>query len=244
MTTEFLDDQFELAYPDGVEDHWWQQARCAMIGRQLRSITRPGFLVVDVGCGRGIEVKYLRSQGFECIGIERAHVRPIAGVEPYVFAGTSADGLPGEMRMQCGTILLLDVLEHVDDAVTFLTALPASFPNASSLLLTAPARTELWSDYDEFYGHRRRFTLGAVQELACRTGLRLRKATYLFHALYPAAGMMTRLSRARPTRIEAPSGSMRMLHRMFARILVLDGLLFPAWLPGTSIMAWCEIVRH
>jgi hypothetical protein len=48
-----------------------------------------------------------------------------------------------------GAILLRDVVEHIEDAGTFLRDLLRAFPNARHVLIAVPARMELWSNYDE-----------------------------------------------------------------------------------------------
>ena len=67
--------------------------------------------------------------------------------------------LPEEERRGVTTLLVLDVIEHLEDPIAFLREVLSSFPDVSSLIVTVPAREELWSAFDDFYGHHRRYTL-------------------------------------------------------------------------------------
>ena len=78
---------------------------------------------------------------------------------------TDARQLEVAQRNEVRTILLLDVIEHLEDPVAFLAELRSHFPALRHLLLTVPARQELFSNYDEFNGHFRRYDPALLREL-------------------------------------------------------------------------------
>ena len=66
--TEFNQQEFDLAYPPGVEFNYWTVARNRILWRAL---ARQGWLTgewVEVGCGRGIVLQFLRQRGLEVRG--------------------------------------------------------------------------------------------------------------------------------------------------------------------------------
>src|SRR5690242_8972877 len=111
--------QYALPYAPGVEDHFWHRARNRIVERHLRRSqavqARPAAVVLDVGCGPGIVVQHLREKGFDCYGVELGHpdVRPAA--KPFVQTGTEAIAVGRELRERTATILLLDVVEHIQE---------------------------------------------------------------------------------------------------------------------------------
>ena len=179
--TEFSGNQFALAYPDGIENHWWHLARNRIIASVIKAFAGSNASVLDVGCGQGIAVKYLRDEGIDCSGVEPGEVTPLIGIGDYVRVGIDAEGLPPSESARFDTILLLDVNEHVSEPVTFLQQLFVVFPNLSHVIITVPARRELWSNYDDFYGHYRRYTIEMLRDLSLELGVSHTWESYFFH---------------------------------------------------------------
>jgi SAM-dependent methyltransferase len=236
MNTNFCQNQFEYAYPDGIEHHWWQLARNSTVAHAIRKFAGPDAAVLDVGCGRGIAVKYLRDRGIDCTGVERAEALPISGAEQYIRVGVDVADLPKIDRQRYDTILLLDVIEHIPDPAAFLGNLADAFPNLRHIILTVPARQELWSNYDEFYGHFRRYTMKTVNDLAGQLGWKLTWQGYLFRLVYPIAWGLAKLGK-RETKLTAPIRVTKWLHKVISYVMILDYHLLPSHIGGTSILA-------
>lgn len=231
--------QYEENYPDGVEQSYWNLARNEVIRRGLGDVG----VVLDVGCGRGIVVDYLREHGVDCWGCEVGTPRPITErVAPHLFFGQDATELDSEFAKRVDAVLLLDVLEHLDDPEALLRACRARFSAARRFVVTVPARSELWTNYDDHFGHRRRYDLSSVRELlACLAPSQV-AAGYFFHALYPAIRVVAALGRKRTVEVGAPSGRLvRLAHRVLARGFDLDARVLPRWLPGSSILVVAEV---
>jgi hypothetical protein len=60
-------------------------------------------------------------------------------------------------------LLLADVLEHIDQPVSFLENLTLRFPSGTQVLITVPAFQFLFSSHDTFLGHHRRYTLQTLK---------------------------------------------------------------------------------
>lgn len=236
MKTVFSIEQFESAYPDGIENHWWYMARSRIVANAIRAFAGSGSSVLEVGCGRGVVVQSLRKEGIDCYGVELAKVSPVKTIEKYIHVGTDAIDLPVAERQRYDTILLLDVIEHISDPVNFLQDLCKVFPNLSCIVTTVPARPELWSNYDRTYGHHRRYMLEDLEKLSSQLCWHINRESYFFHLVYLPAWIMMKLNKNRKTIFFAPHGFFRLAHRLFSYFMLADYYLFPGWLPGTSIV--------
>lgn len=236
MKTTFSNDQYDLAYPDGVEYHWWNMARSAVVARVISECVSPSSVVLEVGAGKGVAVKQLRDLGVSCQGVELAAVEPLVGLEGVVATGLRAEDLSEVEREKFDVILLLDVIEHLPKPEEFIRELIASFPNLSTLFVTVPAGPKIWSNYDEFYGHHRRYTLNMLDQLAGALESKSVALSYFFHLPYVPARFMSLLKLKRGIRISPPKGLGMILHRAVAKVMMLDFLFIPRKTPGTSAL--------
>jgi len=237
--TAFRDDQFDLAYPEGISGDFWTLARNEIVRRRVLEGSIPSPLVLDVGCGRGITVEFLRKAGLECYGAERADPPLVAGIGDFVFRRADAFHLPLEFRGRVDTILLLDVVEHLPAPGEFLAECRRRFSRLSRIVVTVPARRELWSNYDAFYGHLTRFDRPSLLRLLGTLGARSVETGYFFHLLYPALRARLLLGRRRALALRSPR-RLR-LHRLMARAFSLEERLAPRGLVGTSLWARVDL---
>ena len=236
--TEFTSEQFANPYPDGIQHHYWTLARNAIILRTLRKqMTDPSGLVFDVGCGRGITINYLRRHGMNAIGADTGTPEPIApGVTSFLHLGQDALTLSAELRRQVRAVLLLDVLEHLPEPAGFVTSLAEAFENCRDIVITVPARQELWSNYDQYYGHFRRYDLASAAALFPAGLFEVTGARYLFRLLYLPARALALGKRGRAVSIAAPPAMMRPIHRLLAGYFRMESAMLPGSVPGTSML--------
>lgn len=237
--TEFDHDQYDEAYPPGIERSWWSRARNTMIGRAFRRHVPSNARVLEVGCGTGIVTAHLRSLGWEVTGVELG--RPTRGLHAaeHLLLGTDVFDLPLDQRTGYGVLALFDVLEHLEDPAGFLRRLLLHYPNAHTVIITVPARQELWTSFDEHYGHHRRYDLAMVRTLFATAGLTPVSVRYFFHTLYPAIAVNNLLrGRKRNIRFAAPApGLSSTLNAAVAACFAAEAALLPGALPGSSIIA-------
>lgn len=232
--TQFTDDEFALAYPPGVELHYWQLARNRIIQSQLEKFAPREARILEVGCGRGIVVSYLQARGFDCFGVELAALKVPETLKDRMFTGLRASELPRSLRQSFTVLLLLDVIEHIEKPEQFLSALLQDFPHVRMVIITVPARPELWSNYDTFYRHYRRYTLNALTTTMSSQSGRIRDLRYFCRLLYLPARLITTLAGKRTTSFSSPGRAIQGLHRVMGWLLVLDYALLPRRIPGTS----------
>jgi SAM-dependent methyltransferase len=239
--TQFEPEDFALCYPPGIENHYWTAARNHIIERQLKATELEQPRILEVGCGPGVVVAYLRERGYQCHGVELTGVVPRESVKDYVRTGIGASDIPRAERESFDTLLLLDVIEHLPDPSGFLSELKGAFPNASHVILTVPARQELWSNYDIFYRHYRRYDLEMLGAIIQGIGGTVLDMKYFFHLLYLPARIVVSLFQHRQVKIRAPRNGMKHLHSVICRICIADYSWVPGRVYGTSIICAAKL---
>ncbi len=236
MSTAFDQDQFMSIYPDGIAKHYWTIARNDIIYSQLKSAGLHTKKIVEVGCGRGVVVQYLLNKGVDITGVELADTQAYPGAENAVLLGQDALTLPQDQRETFEVMMLLDVAEHIEKPEAFIQMMLEAYPNVKHILLTVPACQELWSNYDVFNGHYRRYDRAALEELVQKFNWKSLGSRYFFHALYLMMKLIIKLSNSRETTIKAPNGFALVIHRIFHAILNLDFRLIPGNWKGSSLI--------
>jgi 2-polyprenyl-3-methyl-5-hydroxy-6-metoxy-1,4-benzoquinol methylase len=238
----FSPDQYADAYPPGSEHGYWALVRNRLIADALGEARDAGLWdgagpILEIGCGVGIVVSALRQRGFDAWGVDLAAPPVLAGVAPYVSLGCDAGDLAPTFRDQVTVLLLLDVIEHIAEPVPFLEAVAKSFPRCRCFVVTVPARAEVWSNYDEYYGHHRRYDRPSLARTLREAGLMPRTLSYFFRPLYAAALILAIARRKRAVLMQSPR---RLgVHRALAAALYgIERMLHPVpALPGLSLMA-------
>jgi SAM-dependent methyltransferase len=240
MRTSFNETDYALAYGSGVENHFWHVARNRIIERALRvsarELDRPDATILDIGCGPGIAVAYLRSKGFNCIGVESGAPSVRTGAMGFITVKTDAIDLRVEDRARVGTILLLDVIEHIRDPVTFLRNISEAFSHLERLVVAVPARMELWSNYDTFYGHFIRYDKASLRDVIDRAGFVVPSIRYFFNTLYAPMWLVSHVRKKRGLEMTPPRSVL--LHAFIGIAFALEARTpLLGHVPGTSLLA-------
>lgn len=183
---------------------------------------------VDAGAGTG---DYSRRLGPGCVWFDTGPVEP-GGVRASVLAMPFADG-------SIGTVLVRDVIEHVDDAVALDEAFRVLRPGGH-LLVTVPGWPSLWGPRDVAAGHLRRYRRRELRSVASNAGFRVVELRgYQFFLLPALIGvrLVARVSgQERPEREENVGG----LNRILTRINLFEAALArwsaPAPPTGSSLV--------
>lgn len=238
VSTQSEHGDFIGAYPDGIEHHYWSSARNRMIHRLIVQHGHADSPVLEIGCARGVVAQYLRNEGIDCWGVDLEPSAPMnESIAPYIQSGVDVFDLDADWLGRFKTVLLLDVLEHIEDPAEFLKLVMERIPSAHRVIITMPACMSLWSNYDEHYGHYLRYDRSSMHALADDSGSSIRSWGYAFRPLGLAGWLTARLRMNRSTTIQAPSNATRPLHGVIASVMSMGFELLPPTIPGSSIYA-------
>lgn len=234
--SQFSQTLFDEAYPDGIAHHFWHLARNRLVEAALRQSIDRESRALEIGCGPGLVLQHLRSRGLDCWGCELGDPPLADVVRPFVFVQQDFRNLDAAFCRTVCSLLLLDVIEHIPDDIGFLRDLVETFPNGRSLILTVPARQELWSNYDAHYGHYRRYSQTTLMDVLNDSGFAVVYQRYFFQELYAPMLLAARLAGHRRTGFRAPAYPG--LHRTLAVLSGLCSALIPGSWPGSSLLAF------
>ena len=241
LETQFDKDEFSFAYPDGIENNYWNHARNRIILNTIKKY--PVGNVLDVGSGRGIVTDYLFRNGISIRGVELGVTSAISNSNVPIEYDTDALSFSTEASSKYTTISLFDVIEHIEHPVTFIRNLTAHFKNLEYLIITVPARKELWTNFDEYYGHFKRYHLDDIKSEMKQCGFELIKYNYFFQLLYLMIWLNNKTSKKRNIRFNVPTGITRVMHTALAQLLYLSDFIAPGKLYGSSIMCVAKKIK-
>ena len=192
-----------------VEDrHFWFQARnraITAVFESLRAGLRPGYRVLEVGCGTGNVLRDLQRSalGGSVVGMDM-HLEGLRyaqrRVNPALLVRADAGHPPFSVRFD--VVGLFDVLEHLDDDVGVLRQLRELMSPGGALMLTVPAHGSLWSYFDVASRHRRRYELADLNEKLVAAGYSVEYITLYMAVLHPILWAGRRLTATRGRRTE------------------------------------------
>lgn len=242
MTIKHTKQQYDSAYPDGIEFHYWHSARNRILCDQLGKIKFSG-VALDVGCGRGMDVQKFRDAGFDFYGVEVGNPTPYySSTAEYLSLNQSSHGLSTSFRQSVRLLSFLDVLPHIKDPKTFVEQHRVTFPNVKYILTWIVGRQEIYSNYDKYVGAFRRYSLDSCQALF--PGCQTITLQYCFHLLYFFAYALKACNVNRGTAIKAPDRNNKFLiraHKFISDYLVLEAKYLPKRSFGSSIVSLVEL---
>jgi SAM-dependent methyltransferase len=242
MGEVFTRSEYDRAYPQGIETHFWNIARHDALLQALRGLELEDALIMDVGCGAGITTRYLHERGFNIRGVEQGDAPVPEQCRGYISTGQDLFALEEALQRDIRCILLLDVIEHMAEREAFLCDIHQQLPECSYLVLTVSARRELWTNFDEYWGHQLRYDRPTLAGELQRSGFRVRKNSYHFHLVYLAGLLLKTLGIERDTGFSPPQRSRAagLLHRLLGYYGRLENRLLPGFLPGSSLVCIAE----
>lgn len=166
--------------------HWWFLGRREVLAALLDNLQPPGdWRILDAGCGTGGNFPFLERygtvQGFDyseeavlyCRLRGRKEVRQ-ASIYELPYPDASFD-----------LVTCLDVIEHLRLDLPALQELRRVLKPDGLLLLTLPAGPHLYSDFDCFAGHLRRYRREEVEKLLSAGGFRAERITCYTFLVHP-----------------------------------------------------------
>lgn len=177
-----MDLKEEKAVGGDPSAHWYYISK----GRAIKSLLggAPIRSLLDVGAGSGVFSKMLVSDGraAKAVCVDPGYDDGMIGgrCEAQITFVRAVDAVDAD------TVLMLDVIEHVDDDVGLIREYADRAAPGTRFLISVPAFQFLWSSHDEFLEHRRRYTCASLLRAVESAGLEATDTRYFFGLLFPA----------------------------------------------------------
>jgi SAM-dependent methyltransferase len=216
--------------------HEWLRARGRLVRALIAEQNAVDPLVLDAGCGTGAFAASLAEQGVRVVAVD---ARLPEALDPGVqYACTDVTALPFA-DATFDIVLLLDVLEHVRDERAALAQIARVLRPGGSLILTVPARKDLWSTRDELAGHLRRYDLEELRLALTSAGIEVLRIGFWAATTLPLLRVSRSLSRRRPTALRAEERPPAALNAVLRPLLDWDvsRALGAGWNTGSSLFA-------
>jgi 2-polyprenyl-3-methyl-5-hydroxy-6-metoxy-1,4-benzoquinol methylase len=165
-----------------VQDFWLQNlSKADAFTRWVLDEISPwlGRRVLEVGCGIGTYTAAMAAgpRKIVAMDMERAFVEEAArrlarlpNVRLMCGDATAAD-IPRPNGEAFDTVVLFDVLEHIEDDAALLARLGAQLGPRGHLVLKVPAMPSLYSPLDQAIGHWRRYDKAGLTQVISGAGL-------------------------------------------------------------------------
>lgn len=150
---------------------------------QARMTRREKLQIIDVGCGTGANLKWLKKFG-NVIGIDNSQ-EAVKFCQKYGNAKWGqADYLPFK-NDSCDLVTAFDVLEHMSNDKVVLKEWHRVLKIGGYLYITVPAYQWLFSPHDKQLQHYRRYLISNLSERLQKVGFKSIFASYFFMCTFP-----------------------------------------------------------
>lgn len=212
------------------ESHWFFVGRRRILSRlldeSLDELDRPRIL--DIGCGTGATMGFLERYGqVTGIDVSLKAIRYCQVQDRSRLCLADGASLPFADR-SFDLVTALDLLEHLPQEARGLQEIWRVLKNGGRVVLFVPAFMFLWSDFDRFSGHHRRYTRGELRQRVEEAGFDVVKISYFNTLLFPVVWAVRAaknvLGKWRPVRsdLDLPSG---VFNGLLTRIFSLESRL-------------------
>jgi SAM-dependent methyltransferase len=168
-----MDEEILVRVAGIVSRHPWWAARTDLVIALLERLgICPPASVIEVGCGWGTNLRALEAAGYQITGLDisRKALDRLDRPGRRLIEADLAQGLPSNLPVY-DCVLALDVIEHIDDDRQAVLELGRLLMPDGRVILSVPALPDLYSEFDEVQGHRRRYTSQALRACIEEAGL-------------------------------------------------------------------------
>jgi hypothetical protein len=158
--------------------HPWELSRCSYLFKILAKRNLQDF--ADIGAGdRFFTAQLINIASGTVYAVDSAYPEQDSFIDGIVCLNDIS-----KLPVINGGAILMDVLEHVEDDFTFLNDILKKLPENGTLLITVPAIQFLFSAYDAFYKHYRRYSRKQLIALLNRSDIVIEKCHYFYGSLF------------------------------------------------------------
>ncbi len=242
--------------------HPWELARIKVVENILKNTIqlKPNSKILDLGCGDVYVAQQLSKfhphSVFYCVDTaftpkminEISMTLQSKSIELY----SSLEEFSTQKNEVVDVILLLDVIEHIEDEITFLKELrvSGSIDENTKIIISVPAFQFLFSNHDVYLKHYRRYNVALLNQHLQKAGFTSLKVGYFFFTLLCIRVLQKLFRRNRSVSKEKGIGAYQskgIYDNIIIKVLYLDFLVgkffrfFRIRIPGLSCFSICQI---
>jgi SAM-dependent methyltransferase len=165
--------------------YWWSVAQRSEVSAVYFKFCRhSGFSkVLDLGCGGGALLSGLKNYA-KVFGIDSSF-KACKYSKEKIDNILQSDALRLPFKDGCfDTILVLDLIEHIDNEMNLLREIKRVCAKGGVCIMTVPAWRCLWSERDDWLGHKRRYTVTNLKTTVEKVGFEIIKCNYVHGLLF------------------------------------------------------------
>jgi len=233
--TDAFDPSLFKRLKEAEEKHFWFQVRRKWIFDRIKKFIPPPAKVLETGCGTGNVSSFLAQKGYKVTGCEYYSEALDIAWPGFLKVQGDANNLPIEDN-SFDIVGLFDMIEHFQDDMTPLKEAVRVLKKKGILVITVPAREELWSWFDEMSSHKRRYSMERLKQLlVVEMKLKPLSIEYMFMSLYAPMKWTRRKYQKSSNQLKMNGLTNVLLSRFFdAERLISKFLPLPI---GTSLIA-------
>lgn len=232
---------------DNAQRHPWELSRSKNILALLKNMDR-STVYADVGSGDRFfteKIKLITDAEVYAVDSEYPNARSIENG----IVCLNDIALLKDASIDC--LVMMDVLEHIEDEQTFLSAILKKLKPGGKVVVTVPAIQMLFSSHDAFLKHYRRYSRKRLVGALRKQNLKVEFSHYFYTSLMVARAFTCLREKIFPPKKNVGVGSWKRddkhpVTRIIAGVLNLDfavGRLLNRILiriPGLSLVAVCR----
>ncbi|MCB0431363.1 MAG: class I SAM-dependent methyltransferase [Flavobacteriales bacterium] len=220
--------------------HFWMKWRFRVFWNHFGKRLKSTDTLLEIGCGNARFRQQVEARGLTVDGcdLNEQGLKMAEDGRGKLFLYDIHD-LDKRLTGKYDVVMLMDVLEHIEDDVSFLRSAAAHVKHNGYLVINVPANPKLFSAYDRAQGHYRRYKKHDLDALISGAGLRSVEVFYwgliLVPVLWVRKWLLGKGGHADTRRgFESPS---RMMNAAFSFFMRIETSLLPRTFTGTSVMA-------
>jgi SAM-dependent methyltransferase len=203
-------------------DYWWYVARSELLETALREHVAGVGLALDLGSADGPSAAWFRETAARTVSLD---------IDPRGLGGDGVCGSALALPFADGAfeaVAAFDVIEHCEPEDRALEEVFRVLRPGGRFLMSVPAYTWAWTDFDVANGHHRRYTRARAVAAVERAGFTVERATYGFATVFPMFVAERAARKARRARAHGPADIVdlpqlpRVLNSALTRLSRLD----------------------
>jgi len=187
--------EYNVETKHNKQNHPWEYARAEVVLSIINNVFKKeknNLTILDIGCGDAFFLeqisKHFKDSSFYAIDTAFSSEDITFFEEKYKGTGIKFYKNTSDIDtvvQKIDVILLLDVIEHIENDVDFLSSLRSisGFNSETLVITTVPAFQSLFCLHDKWLGHHRRYSLPRLEKLIRFTGFTTISSGYFFTSL-------------------------------------------------------------